>query len=117
MKYICAVKLTTLVASAFVFNSCQPAAKTEDKAYDFEVRANNYLRPMLSRGDSLTNIIQCFGFPVYQGETGIHELQAHFLFPANNQEALAAGVGGFTAYFVSNQLTHWAPVYRGAVSK
>ena len=112
MKTITIIGLS--VISAVMLISCCPEGgknHDEDKTNGIEQKARKYLQPMLHIGDSTTNIIEQFGLPFYQYETQSHELSMNFFFSDKNHEALAAGVGGFTAFFTRHQLTRWDPIY------
>jgi hypothetical protein len=93
--------------------SCHRGEQSHSEAENNETeqKARAFLQPMLHVGDSPTNLIARFGPPVYQYETQTHELSMSFSFSTEKQTALAAGVGGFTAFFTANQLTHWDPIY------
>lgn len=78
-------------------------------------RAHDYLQPLIPMGESVTNVIQKFGPPSQTFETPWKTLGLSFIFQ-DDEKALAAGVGGFTAYFASNRLTDWAPIYATRIS-
>jgi hypothetical protein len=111
----------SIILSTTMLLSCRP--KTEEShrettdASGTEQKARHYLQPMLHIGDTTTNLIAQFGDPVGQYETGDHELSMSFFFLDNKHEALVAGVGGFTAFFVSNRLVHWDPIYESVNPK
>ncbi len=76
-----------------------------------EQKAHNFLRPQLAIGESLADIEQKSGKPLNQYKTQNGELSLSFMFSDENKAAQTAGVGGFTAFFQNDQLSHWEPVY------
>jgi hypothetical protein len=70
---------------------------------------------MSARRVDLINLIKRFGLPTEQTEISSNELRLMFLFSDQNYEAEKAGVGGFDAFFVSNRLTRWLPIYETKV--
>jgi hypothetical protein len=75
--------------------------------------AQNYLQSILHVGESPRDLIERFGPPLGKFETQSNELCLDFHFSDQNQTSAArsAGVRGFAAFFVSNKLVHWDPVY------
>lgn len=112
MKKVTLIGFCLLAATIF---SCRQNATRSDgqtpKANETVQKANMYLQALLHIGDSQSNVIQRFGFPSYEYEAHGHELRMYFYFSDTNHEALAKGVGGFTGFFNSNQLTRWEPIY------
>jgi len=98
-----------MLAASFLISCRQHSGGS---AGDLEQQARAYLQPQLYSGDTTNSLIARFGPPQDQYETGTHELSMSFFFLDDNHAALAAGVGGFTAFFTNNQLAHWDPIYR-----
>jgi hypothetical protein len=75
--------------------------------------ARDYLQPLLHDGESSEELERTFGPPIAEYETQNKELSLTYAFSDHNQPAAAraVGVGGVTAFLVSNRLTHWDPVY------
>jgi hypothetical protein len=105
MKTISGFSLLVLMTGMLISCSRHKAISGSDSE-----RARAYLQPLLHLGESTTNMISRFGPPVYQ-ETTKTNLTLYFAFPDDNKAARAAGVGGFEAFFTSNQLTRWYPAY------
>jgi hypothetical protein len=101
------IKYSLIGLTAVVLSSCSRHSEATG-----EQRARAYLQPFLHSGESTTNIIARFGYPISQNETRMHELRMDFLFSDTNHVALVAGVGGFTAFFTNNQLSDWLPIYK-----
>jgi hypothetical protein len=106
-NYVKIVRKTTticmLLLVATILVSCH--AKEADQ------KARAYLRPLLPIGENVTDIIEKFGPPLYKSTTGDGKLSMSFFFDDHNKAALAAGVGGFTAFFTNNLLVSWEPIY------
>jgi hypothetical protein len=85
----------------------------DSKAHEIERKAQEYLQPLLHVGESSTGLVARFGDPVAQHVISSNEVCLSFSFSYRNQAAENAGVGGVDAFFVSNRLSHWRPIYRG----
>ncbi|HEV2453083.1 MAG TPA: hypothetical protein VGY98_02405 [Verrucomicrobiae bacterium] len=109
--------MLTLILLAL--NACgrhQANSSNSFSADPIEQKARRYLQPFLHDGESATNLIAEFGPPYYQYRTQSGELSMDFDFADDDSNAQAAGVGGFTAFFRDNKLSHWEPIYRSAAS-
>ncbi len=106
-NYVKIVRKTTticmLLLVATMLASCHPQ--------DADQKARAYLRPLLPIGENVTNIIEKFGPPLDKYITGEGKLSMNFDFDDHDKAALAAGVGGFTAFFTNNLLASWEPIY------
>jgi hypothetical protein len=103
-----------LLCLPMLIPACHPKERNSDatvQTQTAEQRARAHLAPMLKIGENKTNLLMEFGPPVDQYETGNGELRVDFNFFDRDQSALAAGVGGFTAFFRSNCLNRWGPIY------
>jgi hypothetical protein len=114
--------LTLIVLS--IFASCRPKGADfeskkgntetiESNAQEIERKAQEYLQPLLHVGESQEDMVRRFGSPMHTMEISSNELCLDFLFSDQNHAAENAGVGGFDAFFVSNRLSHWLPIYQG----
>lgn len=111
------VRLLAAVGALFllVTTSCNKSNESESGA-EKRQRAHDYLQALIPMGESVTNIIQKFGPPSQTFETPWKTLGLSFHFRDDDENAFAAGVGGFTAYFASNRLTDWQPIYVTRIS-
>ncbi len=109
----------------FIFASCRPkganveskngnAETIDSKAQEIERKGREYLQPLLHVGESSADLVRRFGNPTQKMEISSNELCLDFFFFDQNRAAENAGVGGFTAFFVSNQLSRWVPIYQGS---
>ena len=103
------IRFGSMIFTASFLISCRQ--HSGGSAGDLERQARAYLQPQLHDGDTTNSLSAKFGPPEYQHETGTHELSMGVFFLDDNHAALAAGVGGFTAFFTNNQLVHWDPIY------
>ena len=111
------VRLLAAVGALFllVTTSCNKSKESESGAQKRQ-RGHDYLQALIPMGESVTNIIQKFGPPSQTFETPWKTLGLSFQFRDDDEKAFAAGVGGFTAYFASNCLTDWRPIYVTRIS-
>jgi hypothetical protein len=73
--------------------------------------ASAYLKSYLTLGEPPGTLLLQFGNPFYKYQPTSNELRMTFSFDHRTREQIAAGVGGFTAFFVSNKLARWEPTY------
>src|SRR5579863_1873618 len=90
--------------------ACNKSNESESGAQKRQT-AHDYLQALIPMGESITNVIQKFGPPSHTFETPWKTLALSFSFRDDDEKAVAAGVGGFTAYFANNRLTDWQPIY------
>jgi hypothetical protein len=90
------------------------AETIDSKAQEIERKGREYLQPLLHVGESPADLVRRFGNPTQKMEISSNELCLDFFFFDQNRAAENAGVGGFTAFFVSNQLSRWVPIYQGS---
>lgn len=105
--------LTLLLVQALV--SCRPGgADTRLDSNNELIRqraAEEYLQSLLQAGESVTNLVSKFGRPAFQSETPSKELCLTFYLPQGGNAANTAGISAFDAFFVSNRLSRWLPIY------
>jgi hypothetical protein len=88
------------------------AETIDSKAHEIERKAQEYLQPLLHVGESPADLVAQYGNPVDKHVISSNEVCLSFSFSDRNQAAENSGVGGFDAFFVSNRLSHWRPIYQ-----
>jgi hypothetical protein len=112
-----AFRLALLFLCLLIVVSCRPkssdSTSTGNKPTVTENDASRYLQSLLKVGETPEDLTKRFGSPKVRYETETKELCLGFYFTDQNQPgaARAAGVGGFSGFFVSNRLTSWFPIY------
>jgi hypothetical protein len=110
------LKLMGILLSTCVLVSCHPKSGAPNSKNDNTTvgkeNAQNYLDSILQTGESSDDLVKKFGPPKHKFETQTKELCLLFYFSDQNQieKARAAGILGFSAYFISNRLTSWEPI-------
>jgi hypothetical protein len=115
MKMAIAFTLLILLLSQVII-SCKPRARNDrlriDKELSLQRAADEYLRGVLQVGESSTNLIDRFGPPSFSSTTPTKETCYTFYLPDESNAVAIAGISGFDAFFVSNRLTRWFPIYQ-----
>jgi hypothetical protein len=96
-------------------NSNSKPETIDQRAQEMEQQAQEYLKPLLRVGESPTNLVEQFGPSAREDEISSNEYCLTFFFSGRNRTAENAGVGGFDAFFVSNRLSRWLPIYKDSV--
>jgi hypothetical protein len=95
--------------------SCGP--RSDNRATDhtdamaIQKAAEDYLRPLLHAGESEANLVSRFGPPAFRSGTPTNGVCLTFYLPDGSNAEKIAAICGFEAFFVSNRLSSWLPIY------